>query len=192
MPTDVNVEWNGISPNLKGELVKDTGVYVADPYLVLRAGIFAQQDEAFDIFSPAVTGRLERAIFIPDHHAASTQPGIGGVIDFEVFQHYTSDAPVIDVAPPNPFVDTLDLLNTLGLAVPNNAITHLTSWGIPPYPVTVRTPILPHLLIQDKLKISIDKWSEDLTTKICYVYLYFGTGAPMPLSAPIQVELPPP
>lgn len=163
------IEWNVVAPHMKEAIQDEDGKGIADPMLCLRGVVTTDADEVtFDVYTPFISGRLERVVVIPDHTPGMI-PGLGGVLSIEMFQHYM-DAPCTLQAGAYP--EQLDLLNGLGLAVLNNQITHLVVPDIAD-PV-VRHSIHPQLLVQDSLQLHFTGWSNGaVADRRCWVYLYF-------------------
>ena len=156
----MTINWKPLSPNLKGD-IPEADSYIADPFMVLRL-IVEVDDDDFEVVSPAVTGRLERVVIIPDHN---DQPVNNW--DLYVYQNYVQ-APESDGGE---FTDTLDVLNGKGVNLPNNAITHLHSMEI--LGDANREPILPQVFIKDTMRVSLNNIQDAGTVRI-YIYFYFS------------------
>jgi len=158
----MTINWKALSPNLKGD-IPEADSYIADPFMVLRL-IVEVDDDDFEVVSPAVTGRLERVVIIPDHN---DQPVNNW--DLYVYQNYVQ-SPESDGGE---FTDTLDVLNGKGVDIPNNAITHLHSMEI--LGDADREPILPQVFIKDTMRVSLNNIQDAGTVRI-YIYFYFSAA----------------
>jgi len=156
------VNWKFLSPNEKSD-IPEIDSSISDPLMVLRCTIETEDDDDFEVVSPAVTGRLERAIVYPSHN---DQPANN--FDIYLYQNYVQ-SPESDGGE---YTDSLDVLNGKGVDLPNNAITHLQSKGILDDPS--RENILNQLFVKDTLRLSINNIDTGFVRM--FIYLCFSGG----------------
>jgi len=160
--------WHPINPSMKSDIPDSGGEYIADDALVVRGMIETDSTEqTFSVYTPAITGTLERVIVIPDHNDV---PGTVGLFDLEIYQHYIEAPPIFDGGAA-PIADTLDILNGLGANLPSNAITHM---GLTLGNDDISAPIVAQQLVNDVLRLAFSNWSDGTEdVRRCYVFLYF-------------------
>jgi hypothetical protein len=177
MPLDHYNDWRVLSPNFKQAVPHKGGIAIADPICIMRGVIWTNitgtpdPETEFDDYLGPVTGRLERVIVTPDHNRLPNSGGPGGNFSMTMFQEY-AEGPKADGAE---FTDTLDILNGLGAAVVQNAITHMSVY---PLGIGVRSQLLPQVFVNDFLRIHFTDW-DNIDGRV-YVWLYFSQVAPPP------------
>ena len=180
-------DWHILCPNLKKDIPDEGGKAIADPVLVLRGSIWTEdittlvvpETDPTDItiITPPITGRLDRVYIGPAGGAgAPNPPGPAGTFDITMVQ-MNADA-WRSYTPPSVWpggYTGIDLLNGLGAGLLNNIVTEITEDNI----AGALNPIIPMLLVDDRLIITITKWGDGISTRpnfpdrLLNIYIYF-------------------
>lgn len=191
----LKADWHIICPNLKKDIVDEGGKAIADPFLVLRGSIWTEEVLGIPletdpltlgdgVLTPPITGRLDRVKIGPVASNAPPPPyppGPLGVFSIVITQ-YDSDAwnSFNYNYPPGNEYPGIDLLNGLGVNIPNNTVTEITEDNIP----GAFSPLIPMLLVEDRLLIGITDWGDGVTSpppnRLLNIYLYFRADKSVP------------